>query len=291
MKISPFTPLFFSPSTDTTGSESEHIQTWLSSDRINLQFILDQYDEVPDVYLVNEVTGTETEVTLSSWTVVGGKAIYWHYWQNLSEGYYSVKIESEDEGYEYVSDVFRVTTDSKEVADTVLLQYSNKDNRQRTDAAFWIAYQQVFFAIRVPGGFKDDNWGFSVDNEQFSNQYQDICELYAHEATQKTLTIGDNSVGLPIWYGEFLNRLLCCNYVYVDGLRYCRKDSSVPDKQSLIDGLKSYVFTQSLQQVLHGDPVLESANQVALRYATDSAARTTAGNTTTSKTIITETEV
>lgn len=44
---------------------------------------------------------------------------------------------------------------------------------------------QYFLDFRAPGGFKDSNWAFTVDNEQFTTPDGDIVELYSREATQK----------------------------------------------------------------------------------------------------------
>lgn len=293
MTISPFTPLFFSPSSDASGLQSDFVQTWLNTDRIYIQVICEQDEVVPeikvDLKIKNLVAETEylnmteemrnseegkalankilTTIDWHPYEIVAGKYILFAYLQNMNEGYYTVQIG------DMVSEIFRVTDDATEVEDTVLLQYCNKDNRQRTDAAFLIAEVLTFFSWRVPGGFKDDNWQFSVENEQFVSQEQDIFELYSRESTQKTLTVGLNT-GVPVWYGEFLNRILTCTFFYVDRVRYCRKESSVPERQSVMDGLRAYVFNQQLQEVVHGNALTEYDNQLFLRYADTDKART-----------------
>lgn len=265
MLISPFTPLFFHPSNDTSGTPGDFCQTWYMTsegptDRIVIEVIVDDPDVTYVEMLIHEfVTDTDTTQLMRSWETVSGKKVFFAYLQRLSEGYYNVTIDGK------TSEIFRVTADEKDVEGTVLLQYCNKDNKQRTDVAFWLAGLQTFFSWRVPGGFKDDNWAFGVVNEQFVSQHQDIFELYSHETTQKVLTIGANT-GVPVWYGEFLNRVLTCMFFYVDGVRYCRKDSSVPERQLLLEGLRLYTFNQQLQEVKYANELVEYDNQLALRY-------------------------
>jgi hypothetical protein len=129
---------------------------------------------------------------------------------------------------------------------------------------FFIDGMQHFFDFRVPGGFKDKDWTFAVESEQFVTDEADIMSLYALESTQKKFTMG-TAEGCPIWFGEMLNRLLCCNYVYFDGVRYARKDTSVPEVTEQLEGVNSFVFSQQLQQVNNLDPELELTNQAIMR--------------------------
>lgn len=66
-----------------------------------------------------------------------------------------------------------------------------------------------------------------------------------------------------------LNRILCCSFVYFDGIRYCRKDSSVPEVTLLQDGINSFVFNQSLQKVVNIDPAINLSHQIAMRRTSD----------------------
>ena len=124
--------------------------------------------------------------------------------------------------------------------------------------------EPYFFDFRVPGGFKDSGWQFGVENEQFATQRQDLVELYAYDYVAKQLTVG-GPAGVPVWYGETLNRLLTCSYVYVNGERYVRSDSEAPSMNILVDGLDSFVFTQLLRKALIRDAAMEAVNQLAIR--------------------------
>lgn len=70
-----------------------------------------------------------------------------------------------------------------------------------------------------------------------------------------------------------LNRILCCNYVYFDGIRYARKESNIPEINQQIEGLKSFVFNQMLQKVESINPILEMTNQFNIRRTVENSYR------------------
>ena len=156
------------------------------------------------------------------------------------------------------------TVDAIALAKTTLIQYRFKDNKQRDDVVSVIDFMTYFFDFRVPGGFKDSGWQFGVSNEQFTTQREDLVELFANDYTMKTFTLG-GALGVPVWYGEMLNRLLCCSYVYFNGDRYVRNESEVPTINVLVEGLDSFVFTQVLRKAQVIDPLIEELNQISIR--------------------------
>lgn len=259
-RISPFTPIFFAPSGDKHGAKPPCVQVFSQTDRILIEVIATQDDLPPFGYLlVREAqTGNETKCWWKQWNMNASTILYFVEMQGLDEGIYVASIGP------IKSEPFIVTSNESILQDTVLLQYSNRDNRQRNDAVFWIDGMQRFFDFRIPGGFKDDNWTFSVNNEQFVTSENDRIDLFGHESTIKALTIG-NSEGCPVWFAELVNRLLCCNYVYVDKVRYVRNEGEVPEMNAEVEGLKSYIFRQGLQKVENLDPDLESNNLLVMR--------------------------
>ncbi|WP_229087936.1 hypothetical protein [Bacteroides congonensis] len=258
MIISPFTPLFFSPSTDKFGAKSKYVQLFARTDRIFIELISSPEEQEPVVYINNLLNDASTPIILSSWQMNDDKIIYFYNISLLSCGYYNVVVNGK------TSEIFKITDDEHELSETTLIQYSMKDNKQRLDAVWWIDGMQYFFDFRVPGGFKDNGWTFGVDNEQFVTSDEDIVELFSHEYTTVLFTLG-NGMGCPVWFAELLNRILCCNYVYFDEVRYARKESNVPELNQQIEGLKSFVFNQMLQKVRTMNPVLEWNNQVSMR--------------------------
>lgn len=261
-KISPFTPLFFNPSTDI-GLSSRYVQVFSTSDHILLQIIAYNENSSPEVYIVDAVGGDRRLVNMMSWAMNTDESLYFMEITGLDEGLYYVEVNG------VRSEIFRI---SKDVSGTVLLQYSNPNNRMRTDAVFWVDGMQYFFDFRIPGGFKDDDWVFGVDNEQYTTSLNDVVDIYSVDNVQKNLTLGD-SRGCPVWYAELLNRALCCSYFYVDGIRYVRVDSNVPEMNVLVEGIRSYVFKQAIRRVSSLNPEIEMNNKMIMRRVDDSRYR------------------
>jgi len=259
MKISPFTPLNFDTEPLSDGLPSRYVQLWAPTDRIMVQIICDGEESAPTATLIAAHGGAVIDtITWQSWQMNADKVIYFCVLSGLSAGHYKMTIG------DVTSDEFIVTDDEQLLANTTLIQYAMKDNRQREDAVFYISYVPYFFDFRVPGGFKDSGVQFGVTNEQFVTQYGGAVELYAREYTMKTFTLGGCD-GVPVWYGALLNRLLTCSYVYFDGVRYSRNESEVPSMNILIDGMDSFVFTQVLRVAYDLDDELEATNQSAIR--------------------------
>ena len=259
--ISPFTPLFFHPSTDTFQSPSSNVQVWSPEDQILVQVIsYDTRDNVPDAVLNSydeRMVKTESTLVWNTWRMNTDVTIFWTVITALTNGLYSVTIDEE-------SELFKVTDDEAELSKTTLLQYSSSSNRERKDVCFWIDMQQYFFSFRVPGGFKDNGWQFGVDNEQFTDMDYDVTDVCAHEQLVKVFTLG-NSIGVPPWYAHLLNMALCCTYVYLDGVRYVRSESNVPEMTESVETLKSFIYKQSLVKVTWLDPEIEQQNQLSIR--------------------------
>ena len=155
-RISPFTPIFFSPSADMHGVESKCVQVFSTTDRILIEVIATGESSAPPDLIVRGVTwGTTHTYSWRAWEMNESTTLYFIELQGLDDGTYSIIIGNRE------SEEFAVSSDEDIIRDTVLLQYSNKDNRQRSDAVFWIDGMQRFFDFRVPGGFKDDNWTYT----------------------------------------------------------------------------------------------------------------------------------
>lgn len=269
MKLSPFTPLYFAEPNLSDGLASRYTQVFAPTDHIMIQIIAGGSETAPTATLydacTNEALGT---IEWNVWTMNTNKKIFFHVYCGLTDGFYKLTIADK------TSEVFRVTSDTGVLSKTTLIQYRFKDNTERLDMVSVIDLMPYFFDFRVPGGFKDSGWEFGVENEQFTTQYQDLVELYAREYISKTFTMG-NSIGVPVWYGEMLNRLLTCSYVYFNGDRYVRDSSSTPSLETLIEGLDSFVFTQQLRKAQLLDPKIEELNQIAIRRVDDDYDRIT----------------
>lgn len=161
-----------------------------------------------------------------------------------------------------------IVTDSDEVlSNTVLLQFCENSNRSRVDIATLINLNKVFFDFRIPGGFKDNDWSFNVDNEQFETEESDIYELYSIDSTFKTLTIG-TSIGVPTWIAEMVNKAFACELVYVDGIKYNRVNEAVPEAVAADNYNGRVIYNFKLQQCNFIKPnefKEELVNRLALR--------------------------
>lgn len=271
MIISPLTPLFFiNDSPD--GLESEYMQTFAPSDRIHLQLIgPSAWTGVAQI--IREPEGVPlNQIIFNTWRINDSTMLRFID-ISLSPGCYSVIISGFGKSMPFV-----VTDDENVLKKTTLIQYSMQNNRQRDDTVFFVDGMQYFFDFRVPGGFKDGNWSFGVESEQFVTDKSDIIQLYALDSVQRKFTLG-TSQGCPVWFAELLNRLLCCTYVYFDGVRYARKEASVPEVSVQLEGVNSFVFTQNLQQIKTIDPKLEMANQAIMRRIDDTLYRAISSTT------------
>lgn len=262
MIISPFTPIFFDVHR-SDGIESRYIQVFAPSDHILLECLCTPEEE----FVPFEIAGVtdsgriyQTTLKHNSWEMGNGVTLRFCVISGLPQGTYQIRISAQD----IFSHFFRITSDPEVLRNTTLIQYSMKDNAQRQDAVFIIDGMRYFFDFRVPGGFKDSGWTFSVDNEQFVDSNADLVELFSLESTQKKFTMGLQE-GVPVYFAEMLNRLLTCSYVYFDGIRYARKDSAVPEMNIQTEGVDSFVFTQLLQRINNLDPTLETSNHIIMR--------------------------
>ena len=251
MILSPFNPIFFLRGRKAYGLDSPYVQTFSRFDRILVEVIRTDEEASPSVVLVDAETGEDVrEIAGESFDIGNGEVVDCYALSRQREGYYFLAIGDDD------SETFRVTGNAECLKDTVLIEYSASGNKLRRDVVGEADGERIYFSFRVPGGFKDNGWNFSIDNEQFVTQLSDIVELYGRESCQQTLTVGHGD-GVPIWFGDLLNRLLTCRYVYIDGKRYARFESSVPEKEQTIDGVNSFVFTQKLQRINHMEPTKE----------------------------------
>ncbi len=247
MIVSPFNPVFFLGNRKISDFDSPFVQLFSKYDQIFIQVVRAEGEPQTLCSVCNAEDGSAVTSLVCETHVFGNSYVDCYTLPVLPCGLYCVLLGENE------SEPFKITDDEHVLSKTVLIEYSPSDNAGRTDVIGLIDGERKYFSFRVPGGFKDEGWEFSVDNEQFVTQYSDIVELYGRESTQKTLTVG-TSCGVPIWYGQLLNRLLTCRYVYIDGKRYARFGSSVPEKAQTMPGMNSFVFTQKLQQVNYIDP-------------------------------------
>lgn len=261
-RISPFTPLFFHPSRDISGRAGRCVQLFSRSDSLLVEVLTDVPGSV-SVTLSAEGWAEPVPLTPGIWQMNAGTALAWCVLRGLDAGVYTLTAGTPEDGY-VESEPFVVTDEAALLEGTTLLQYSGQDNRGRDDVVFRIGGMRRFFAFRAPGGFKDDGWGFGVDNEQFTTAAGDVLDVHSRESETRVFTMG-SGYGAPVWFGALLNRILSCPYVYFDGVRYTRQEGSVPELNQTVEGQRSFIFKQAVQRVWRSSPVLADGEAVVLR--------------------------
>lgn len=246
MIFSPFNPIFFRQRS-SVGIASPHTQVFATTDSVLIQVIRTSEEEPLDAVLVGAETGLDVKTLPRQSYAIGANYVDCYTLSHAVNGFYFVALGDEE------SETFRITDNERDLDVTCKVEYCVGSNATRSDVVGVIDGERAYFTFRFPGGFKDSGWSFSVETENFTSDHSDVVELYSSESTQVTLTMG-NSDGVPIWYGDLLNRLLTCKYVYIDGQRYCRYESSVPDKEQTLSGVNSFIFSQKLQKIQYNEP-------------------------------------
>lgn len=228
-------PLFFSPLKYKYSSTGHFRQVFSTSDNILLQVFCDE-GEVPSASLNDRLKKTSSPIIFLTYSVNDPVKMYY---ASLSpvEGIYTVTINGRE------SEEFSVC---ENVGDNILVEYSHKDNNSVFDNIFWLDEARQIFHFRVVGGFRPDGVGLKVDNEQFSNQKQEIIELYSMPYKTFDFVFGDSN-GVPYYIAEFMNKIFCLSYVKVNGDQYVREGDSVPEKLDTIGRKQQFIYKITLR--------------------------------------------
>lgn len=213
MKIADICPLFFNVLKNKFKQDVDYIQCFYSTDKVLLQAFGDDNTFV----LKNLTTNTQEAINFLSYSYNDHNAVKHYTLTDIEDGIYSVVIGGKE------SEPFEFTSNSNLLESTTLVKFSHKDNGSIFDNIFWMGEEQQIFEFRVESGINYKS--AKVDNEQYRNQFQEIIELYAVPYDSYELIIG-NSSGLPYWYMQFLNRILCLSMVQINGSYYVRSGKS-----------------------------------------------------------------
>lgn len=239
VKVGDVCPLFFSPVKDKFGLEMDYIQRFHTSDRIHIQVFANSSEEV-SVNLNNLADGTSTPVALSIYSQNDNVQMYYAILRELKDSVYTISVNG------MLSEPFMVCSSDTLLDETLLVRYSHKSNNSPFDNIFWIDDAQQVFNFRMEAGFKPNGYSPQVSNEQYRNQMQEIEELYSIPYDIYNLTIG-NSSGVPYWYAKLINRILCLSLVEIDGTKYVRSESSVPEMTQVIEDSQLFQISVSLE--------------------------------------------
>lgn len=239
VKVGDVCPLFFSPIKNKFGLEMDYIQRFHTSDKIHIQVFASASEEV-SVTLNNLVAETSTPVSLSTYNQNDNVLMHYAVLSGLDDAKYTVTVNGN------ASEPFEVCSSDIILEETTLIRYSHKSNNSAFDNIFWINDTQQVFEFRVEAGFKPEGYSSHISNEQYRNQMQEIEELYAVPYGVYTLTIG-SSKGVPYWFAKHLNRILCLSLVEIDGIKYVRSESSVPEMTQVIEDSQLFQISVSLE--------------------------------------------
>lgn len=239
VKVGDVCPLFFSPIKNKFGLEMDYIQRFHTSDKIHIQVFANASEEV-SVNLNNLADGTSTPVTLSTYSQNDNVQMYYAILRELKDSVYTISVNG------MLSEPFMVCSSDTLLDETLLVKYSHKSNNSPFDNIFWIDDAQQVFNFRMEAGFKPNGYSPQVSNEQYRNQMQEIEELYSIPYDIYNLTIG-NSSGVPYWYAKLINRILCLSLVEINGTKYVRSESSVPEMTQVIEDSQLFQISVSLE--------------------------------------------
>lgn len=239
VKVGDVCPLFFSPIKNKFGLEMDYVQRFHTSDKIHIQVFASASEEV-SVTLNNLVAETSTHVSLSTYNQNDNVLMYYAVLSGLDDAKYTVTVNGN------ASEPFEVCSSDIILEETTLIRYSHKSNNSAFDNIFWINDTQQVFEFRVEAGFKPEGYSSHISNEQYRNQMQEIEELYAVPYDVYTLTIG-SSKGVPYWFAKHLNRILCLSMVEINGTKYVRSESSVPEMTQVIEDSQLFQISVSLE--------------------------------------------
>lgn len=239
VKIGDICPLFFNPIKDRFARDIDYIQCFYVTDTILIQTFANDGDSV-SALLHNLVSGDSSNISLSTYNVNGSVKMYYATLTGLDDSVYSVSINGNE------SEPFSVCSSEGILDETCLIRYSHKDNNSAFDNVFWIGDIQQIFEFRVEGGFKPSGVSSKIENEQFRNQFQEIEELYAIPYKTLRLTCGD-ARGIPYWFGEFINRILCMSMFEVNGDGFVRSENSEPEMSVVSEDGQTFYISVTLE--------------------------------------------
>lgn len=230
-------PLFFNTLKYEYANEGSFRQCFDLSDGILLQIFCDG-GETPSAYLNDKIKSSSSSISFKTYSVNEDVVMFYTY-MYPGEGIYTVIINEQE------SNEFEVCENSC----GALIEYTHKDNNTPFDNIFWIGETNLVFKLRIPGGFKPGGVSIEVDNEQFSNQYQEIVELYSIPYTTRVFSMGDVN-GLPYYIAELMNRILCLSDVKINGESFVREGNSKPEKVETIGKKELFIWSITLRQKL-----------------------------------------
>ena len=241
INVSKISPLLFDVNYKGVEIDREYVQRFALSDLITVQCVVAPSASL-SMSLIDLCSGRSVTVSPVSYDINDSNKLFEFVIPN-GNGLYQAFISGA--GGHTASAPFRFC-DPSELSNQIEISYTNRDNITSFGAVFDVNGNRRTFNLRVEGGFKSDGHSLSVDNEQFRTQRQEVVELYSVPYQIDTLTIGDNE-GVPFEMARLINNILCLSDVRINGTRYVRSESSVPERQVIAEGYPLFNYTLNLE--------------------------------------------
>lgn len=255
LTIGNITPLAFRPITaDPSAAALRFTQRFGRYDHIIMQAVGDE-SQIVMARIYSLATGYSVVSNHCTRIPIGdGRYMYSAVIPTLQEGFYYAAFAVGSTIY-LRSEEFEVTRLVETDSEWALIEYGGYSNDTPMDATFVVGGARIPFLLRLPAGFKPMGWEGSVQAETYRTQRQELRVLYSAPYDKQTLTIG-TAAGLPVEYVRMLNNILSCDYVYINGERWCRSEGSVPEKQLVMTGAQMFTASVVLerQQTLDNYP-------------------------------------
>lgn len=247
LTIGNITPLAFRPITaDPSAAALRFTQRFGRYDHIIMQAVGDE-SQIVMARIYSLATGYSvvsnhcTRIPLND-----GRYMYTAIIPVLNEGFYYAAFAVGSTIY-LRSEEFEVTRLVENDPEWSLIEYGSYSNDTPMDATFVVNGARMNFLLRLPAGIKPAGWEGSVQTETYRTQRQELRVLYSAPFDKYTLTVG-TAAGIPVEYVRLLNNILSCEYVYINGERYCRSEGSVPEKQLVMAGAQMFTASVLLEK-------------------------------------------
>lgn len=247
IKLGDICPLFFNPMKDPFFRDIDYVQKFHKYDVIVVQVFASSGETISGVSLYDVLNKSSKAIQVSSYDVNSSIKMYYFKITGLTDSVYTVTISG---GLNIVSEPFCVTSSDEILETTSLLKCSHRDNNSAFDNIFWIGNDQQFISLRVECGFRPSGVNERVDVEQFRDQSQSIIQLYSVPYQIMTLSCGD-AIGLPVWFGKAINRMLCVSDFRINNISYIRSEDSVPEKTQVSEDSQMFWFTVLLETLVN----------------------------------------
>lgn len=242
INVSKISPLLFDVRYNDIEIDREYVQRFADSETITVQCVVSPSTTLT-MYLFDLCANDSFTISPISYDINDSNKLL-EFIIPRGGSLYQATITGSDG---HVSSVPFRFCDREELSGLAEISYTNRDNITSFGAVFKVGGNQRTFKLWVEGGFKSDGHSLSVSNEQFRTQGQEIIELYAVPYQVDTLTIGDNE-GVPFEMARLFNNILCLSDVKINGVRYVRSESSVPERQVIAERYPLFNYTLNLER-------------------------------------------